>query len=174
MYCKRLAACVCLFLSFGAGAAYAQTTRPRRVADTKTPANAPPTNETPASPEPGNAPPKRRPNPRQQPPVLRERPREKALWADIDLGAPLPSRPAATTAKAAPTNNAPLVKKTALVKPVAPRAFNNRLQNAIEERLGVPYVYGATGNGGYDCSGLVWSASPSSNHSRMVGENGWV
>jgi cell wall-associated NlpC family hydrolase len=157
MYNKRLTLCVALLLSCFIGSINAQTTRPRRVADSKTPATASPKNEpetTPATPR------KRRPEPQRQPPVLKERARDKALWADIDPGAPAPTRsylPGATIRAA--TTPAPLVKKTAIVTPAAPppRAFASRLQNAIDERLGIPYVFGASGNGGYDCSGFVWS-----------------
>jgi len=36
--------------------------------------------------------------------------------------------------------------------------FKNSLLGAIDERLGAPYVFGATGPRYYDCSGFVWSA----------------
>jgi len=36
--------------------------------------------------------------------------------------------------------------------------FKNSLLGAIDERLGAPYVYGATGPYSFDCSGFVWSA----------------
>ena len=36
--------------------------------------------------------------------------------------------------------------------------FKNLLLGAIDERLGAPYVFGATGPRYYDCSGFVWSA----------------
>jgi len=36
--------------------------------------------------------------------------------------------------------------------------FKNLLLGAIDERLGAPYVFGATGPRSYDCSGFVWSA----------------
>ncbi len=153
MYCKRLALCAALLLCGFSGATNAQTTRPRRVADSKTPATVPNSNETPDFSTP-DAPRKRRPDPR-RPPVLKERARDKALWAEIDPGAPAPTR--ATPLSQVAVTPAPLVKKTALIKPVAPRAFSSRLQNAIEERLGIPYIYGSSGNGAYDCSGLVWS-----------------
>jgi cell wall-associated NlpC family hydrolase len=137
------------------GATNAQTTRPRRVVDSKTPVTQPfNTIESPDSQTP-DAPRKRRPDPR-KPPVLKERARDKALWAGIDIGAPAVTKTLVPTTRetAAPTT---LVKKTALVTPVAPRVFAGRLQSAIEEKLGTPYVFGASGNGGYDCSGLVWS-----------------
>lgn len=35
--------------------------------------------------------------------------------------------------------------------------FNRSLMSAIENRLGAPYVYGATGPNVFDCSGFVWS-----------------
>lgn len=36
-------------------------------------------------------------------------------------------------------------------------AFNQRLSNAMDSKLGIRYVYGSTGPYTYDCSGLVWS-----------------
>lgn len=65
--------------------------------------------------------------------------------------------------------NQPLVKKTSSSLPVnlpannyvAKRsygaAFNSRLLQAIQTRLGIPYHYGSSGPRSYDCSGLVWS-----------------
>ncbi len=35
--------------------------------------------------------------------------------------------------------------------------FNQRLQQAIDEKIGIPYRYGSTGPNSFDCSGLVWS-----------------
>jgi cell wall-associated NlpC family hydrolase len=35
--------------------------------------------------------------------------------------------------------------------------FNQTMLSAIDERLGAPYVYGATGPRVFDCSGFVWS-----------------
>lgn len=155
MYCKRIALCAALLLFGYSAAINAQTTRPRRVADSKTPVTQPfNTIESPDSQAP-DAPRKRRPDSR-KPPVLKERARDKALWAEIDLGAPAAQKTLAPTARAL-ASPAPLVKKTALVTPVAPRAFAGRLQNAIEEKLGAPYIFGASGDGAYDCSGLVWS-----------------
>jgi len=62
----------------------------------------------------------------------------------------------------------PLVKKTVLSQPTnAPSSnlnkntyaafFSNKLSNAIQSRLGIPYLYGSDGPNRYDCSGLVWS-----------------
>jgi cell wall-associated NlpC family hydrolase len=36
--------------------------------------------------------------------------------------------------------------------------FNSLLHTAIEERMGTPYSFGATGPYAFDCSGFVWSA----------------
>jgi len=36
--------------------------------------------------------------------------------------------------------------------------FKTSLMSAIGERLGAPYMFGATGPYSYDCSGFVWSA----------------
>ncbi len=35
--------------------------------------------------------------------------------------------------------------------------INQRLLQAIQSKIGIPYVYGSTGPNSYDCSGLVWS-----------------
>lgn len=35
--------------------------------------------------------------------------------------------------------------------------FSQRLLNAIQSKLGIPYLYGSDGPNRYDCSGLVWS-----------------
>ncbi|MFL6230644.1 MAG: C40 family peptidase, partial [Pyrinomonadaceae bacterium] len=60
---------------------------------------------------------------------------------------------------------APALPDVAKPEIVAPRAnvsrlflFNRQLLNAIEDRLGAPYVYGASGPNVFDCSGFVWSA----------------
>jgi cell wall-associated NlpC family hydrolase len=61
-----------------------------------------------------------------------------------------------------------LVKKTGSSQPInsisaAPAAksysssFNQKLLQAIQTRLGIPYIYGSSGPNSYDCSGLVWS-----------------
>jgi cell wall-associated NlpC family hydrolase len=33
---------------------------------------------------------------------------------------------------------------------------NETLMNGIQNRLGIPYLYGSTGPNRYDCSGFVW------------------
>ncbi|MFL6229742.1 MAG: C40 family peptidase, partial [Pyrinomonadaceae bacterium] len=60
---------------------------------------------------------------------------------------------------------APAMPDVAKPEIVAPHAnvsrlfqFNRQLLNAIEDRLGAPYVYGASGPNVFDCSGFVWSA----------------
>lgn len=69
--------------------------------------------------------------------------------------------------------SAPLVKKTVSSVPTgaipndpmrrasaispAAAAFNQRLTQAMDSKLGIRYVYGSTGPYTYDCSGLVWS-----------------
>lgn len=59
-----------------------------------------------------------------------------------------------------------LVKKTVSSAPVKSfstplmptvAAFNQRLTQAMDSKLGIRYVYGSTGPYTYDCSGLVWS-----------------
>lgn len=49
------------------------------------------------------------------------------------------------------------------VAPAAPRTlrstrFEQLLASAIDARLGSPYIWGATGPRGFDCSGFVWSS----------------
>jgi cell wall-associated NlpC family hydrolase len=55
----------------------------------------------------------------------------------------------------------PEVAKPEIVAPNANAArlfqFNRQLLTAIENRLGAPYVYGASGPNVFDCSGFVWS-----------------
>jgi cell wall-associated NlpC family hydrolase len=46
--------------------------------------------------------------------------------------------------------------KTPVAAPTLLR-FNRTMLSAIDERLGAPYVYGATGPRVFDCSGFVWS-----------------
>ena len=63
--------------------------------------------------------------------------------------------------------NKPLVKKTASSTPTnaaaanyamspAVAAFNQRLSQVMDSKLGIPYRYGSTGPKSIDCSGLVW------------------
>ena len=73
------------------------------------------------------------------------------------------------TVAAASQNYQPLVKKTASSQPTSPipssyvskpaysAGFNQRLLQAIQTRIGIPYRYGSDGPTSYDCSGLVWS-----------------
>ena len=62
----------------------------------------------------------------------------------------------------------PLVKKTVLSTPTNTvpssaannpllAAFNQRLIQSMQSKVGVPYLYGSTGPRRYDCSGIVWS-----------------
>ncbi len=60
------------------------------------------------------------------------------------------------TVSAQPINGTPINATVSNVKSYAP-VFNQRLQLAIQSRLGIPYRYGSTGPNTYDCSGLVWS-----------------
>ncbi|MDQ3754115.1 MAG: C40 family peptidase [Acidobacteriota bacterium] len=46
--------------------------------------------------------------------------------------------------------------KPALLAPSHLR-FNQIMMTAIDQRIGAPYVYGATGPRVFDCSGFVWS-----------------
>ena len=53
--------------------------------------------------------------------------------------------------------------------------FDQMLMSAINERLGSPYVWGATGPYVYDCSGFVWSSFRETgiNFTRMSARNLW-
>lgn len=64
-------------------------------------------------------------------------------------------------------NQSSLIKKTASSTPTnaaaakymmspAVAAFNNRLSQIMDSKLGIPYHYGSTGPRSIDCSGLVW------------------
>lgn len=75
-----------------------------------------------------------------------------------------------------------LVKKTALAAPAvalpaapAVAAFNRRLTQAMDSKLGIRYVYGSTGPYTYDCSGLVWSVFQEAglNFTRSSARNYW-
>ncbi len=71
--------------------------------------------------------------------------------------------------KAVAPDYQPLVKKTASSQPTNSVSnnsvinnsynpiFNQKLLQAIQTRIGIPYRYGSTGPTSYDCSGLVWS-----------------
>jgi cell wall-associated NlpC family hydrolase len=72
-----------------------------------------------------------------------------------------------------PTLNQPIIiatqPQTVAVKPVnkpqpvnypktqSLNSVNQKLLQAIQSKLGIPYVYGSEGPNSYDCSGLVWS-----------------
>jgi cell wall-associated NlpC family hydrolase len=72
-----------------------------------------------------------------------------------------------------PSVQKPLIKRTAEITPVktAPAAatsmlsrpsnydigLSGKMMNAINSRIGIPYLYGAEGPNRYDCSGFVWA-----------------
>lgn len=60
------------------------------------------------------------------------------------------------SSSAIPTDS---MRKAGAIVPLTPRAaaFNQRLSQAMDSKLGIRYVYGSTGPYTYDCSGLVWS-----------------
>ena len=58
------------------------------------------------------------------------------------------------TASSQPTN---LISNNYVSKNSYSTDFNQKLLQAIQMRIGVPYRYGSTGPTSYDCSGLVWS-----------------
>ena len=57
----------------------------------------------------------------------------------------------------------------------AAAAFNQRLSDAMDSKLGIRYVYGSTGPYTYDCSGLVWSVFQEAglNFERSSARNYW-
>ncbi len=57
------------------------------------------------------------------------------------------------TGSSQPTNSVPNYSAVKNYNPV----FSQRLLQAIQTRIGIPYRYGSTGPTSYDCSGLVWS-----------------
>jgi peptidoglycan endopeptidase LytE len=87
------------------------------------------------------------------------RPRQVALNSLPD-GSPRLETDVFLVSEAAPVT--PDVAKPEIVSPSLYTArlfqFNRLLMTAIENRLGAPYVYGATGPNVFDCSGFVWSA----------------
>ena len=100
------------------------------------------------------------------------------------------SRPVLTNE---PVVQQPLIKKTSEVSPAkgAPAGtspmimlsrpsnydagMSSRMMNAIESRLGIPYLYGAEGPNRYDCSGFVWSVFKEAgfNFDRASAANYW-
>lgn len=60
----------------------------------------------------------------------------------------------------APAPRLPAAGKAATPSPAfpsRPNPFDRQLLNAIDERIGSPYVYGTEGPSTFDCSGFVWS-----------------
>ena len=56
----------------------------------------------------------------------------------------------------------PLVKKTSMTTAASRRslyaaAVTSTMLGAIQDRLGIPYLYGSEGPNRYDCSGFVWA-----------------
>ena len=80
------------------------------------------------------------------------------------------SRPTLTTKiEVVPTKEGqPLIKKTGMVSPVEMTnamaaksvygaSVSSKLMRGIQDRYGIPYLYGSAGPNRYDCSGFVWS-----------------
>lgn len=100
------------------------------------------------------------------------------------------SRPTLTNdLRIADSYQKPLVKKTAASTPVAGSAaaaanvvlspamaaFNQRMTQAMDSRLGIRYVYGSNGPNSYDCSSLVWAVFQDAgiNFDRSSAANYW-
>lgn len=58
------------------------------------------------------------------------------------------------TASSQPTNS---VSNNSVSNKSYSTDFDQKLLQAIQTRIGIPYRYGSTGPTSYDCSGLVWS-----------------
>jgi hypothetical protein len=58
----------------------------------------------------------------------------------------------------APMKPSPVAKAVSEFASPSMARFNSMLLGAIDDRIGAPYVYGATGPFAFDCSGFVWSA----------------
>jgi hypothetical protein len=58
----------------------------------------------------------------------------------------------------APVKPSPVAKTVSEFASPSMARFNSMLLGAIDDRIGSPYVYGATGPFAFDCSGFVWSA----------------
>jgi len=94
--------------------------------------------------------------------------RPKPLTSSAPLNAP-PSRPTLTNSiNVIKPVEKQLVKKTGSSSPVnsmknaASRAtysmsVSSKIYAGIQDRMGIPYLYGSTGPNRYDCSGFVWS-----------------
>ncbi len=94
--------------------------------------------------------------------------RPKPLTSSAPINA-LQSRPALTNAiKVVKPEEKSLIRKTGSSSPVnamkvaASKALyvssvSSKIYAGIQDRLGIPYLYGSTGPNRYDCSGFVWS-----------------
>jgi cell wall-associated NlpC family hydrolase len=81
------------------------------------------------------------------------RPRKAATITDTNGAARLE-----TELTPAPIDNVPPAKLISEFASPGMARFNSLLHTAIEERMGAPYSFGATGPYAFDCSGFVWSA----------------
>ena len=84
----------------------------------------------------------------------RHRTQVTPTFETINLSAPEPDDPVIISlASAEDINRAkPLTEKGG-----SPFQFQSLMNSAIEQRLGSPYSWGATGPTAFDCSGFVWS-----------------
>ncbi len=93
--------------------------------------------------------------------------RPKPLTSSAPINAPQ-SRPALTNSITVAKPDESLVKKTgssspvnamkaAAGKAVYTSSISSKIYAGIQNRLGIPYLYGSTGPNRYDCSGFVWS-----------------
>jgi cell wall-associated NlpC family hydrolase len=128
----RLPVFLCVLLLCGVVTGLAQAERPRLVKKS-------------SSSQPVNAPPAAAPNQNQN---SNYRPQ---LVTKISLVKP-GNEPVPTT-----KTRSVMSEPTSAVMSPGMLAFNSKLMNGIQSRLGIPYNYGSTGPNYYDCSGFVWS-----------------
>ncbi len=83
------------------------------------------------------------------------RPRQVEQVADTSETSCLPDDPVIISVASAEDIRA--VKPLIPTKLLGPVSFQQLLSAAIDERLGSPYRWGATGPNAFDCSGFVWS-----------------
>jgi hypothetical protein len=86
------------------------------------------------------------------------RPRKVVTAMDLQGPSRLENEPDLLPIVQAPVKPSPVGKVISEFASPSMARFNSMLLGAIDDRIGAPYVYGATGPFAFDCSGFVWSA----------------